>query len=80
MRHARATFVKVSLDGGTSHLRLRIEDDGQGIDETDLQRRSGHLGLVGMRERAQVIGAKLTVERGAVAGTVVELTLEAEVA
>lgn len=80
VRHARATFVKVSLDGGTSHLRLRIEDDGQGIDETDLQRRSGHLGLVGMRERAQVIGAKLTVERGTVAGTVVELTLEAEVA
>ena len=78
VRHARATFVKVSLDGGTSHLRLRIEDDGQGIDESDLQRRSGHLGLVGMRERAHVIGAKLTVERGAVAGTVVELTLEAE--
>lgn len=76
VRHAQAMRVTVSLDGDAGHLRLRIEDNGKGIGDEDLQGRPGHLGIVGMRERAATIGAQLLVERGASGGTVVELTLE----
>jgi PAS domain S-box-containing protein len=77
LRHAQASFVKVSLDGDAAHLRLRVEDDGHGIHVSDLAGRPGHLGLVGMRERAAAIGAHLTVASGMGGGTVVELTREA---
>jgi signal transduction histidine kinase len=41
-------------------LRLRVTDDGPGMDEATLQfGKPGHFGLHGMRERAQRIGAKL---------------------
>jgi len=76
VRHAEASRVKVSLDGGADHLCLRVEDDGKGIEDDDMLGRPGHLGIVGMRERAETIGAQLVVERGALKGTVVELTLE----
>lgn len=76
VRHAQATRVRVSLDGDAGHLRMRIEDNGKGIEDDDLHGRSGHLGIVGMRERAAAIGADLLVERGAAGGTVVELTRE----
>ena len=76
VRHAQATRVRVSLDGDAGHLRMRIEDNGKGIEDDDLQGRPGHLGIVGMRERAAAIGADLLVERGAAGGTVVELTRE----
>ena len=76
LRHAQGTCIRVALDGDPGHLSLRIEDDGVGLEPASLQGRPGHLGMVGMRERAAAIGARLVVERGAQGGTVVALTLE----
>jgi hypothetical protein len=76
LRHAQGTCIRVALDGDPGHLSLRIEDDGVGLEPDNLQGRPGHLGMVGMRERAAAIGARLVVERGAQGGTVVALTLE----
>jgi signal transduction histidine kinase len=76
LRHAQGTCIRVALDGDPGHLSLRIEDDGVGLEPANLQGRPGHLGMVGMRERAAAIGARLVVERGAQGGTVVALTLE----
>lgn len=80
--HAQAQRIEVELRYSTSELRVRVRDDGAGIDPSILGQkgRAGHFGLKGMRERAEQIGGKLEVwsERGA--GTEIELTLPASVA
>ncbi len=61
--HAGATAIDVTLTYGRRHLRLTIHDDGGGIPDAILKKggREGHYGLVGMRERAEQIGARLAV-------------------
>lgn len=74
-RHARAKRVVIGLlhEAGEV-LRLRIADDGQGFDPTEVDaRRTGGLGLLGMRERMHMIGAALQIRSDA-SGTVVEIT------
>jgi signal transduction histidine kinase/ligand-binding sensor domain-containing protein len=78
-RHAQANRIEVELYYDVRHLRLRIRDDGKGI-ESDLVRkegRTGHFGLHGMRERAKLIGAKLELWSQISSGTEVELTMPA---
>ena len=60
-------------------LRVRVRDDGKGIDPEVLRAegREGHFGLRGMRERAKLAGGKLTVWSGLDAGTEVELSIPA---
>ncbi len=76
LQHADAATVRLLVHGGPGRLDLRIEDDGRGIDEAALAGRPGHLGLVGMRERAAAIGASCTVQRNAAGGTRVRLLWE----
>jgi signal transduction histidine kinase len=63
-------------------LRLRIRDDGKGIDSKVLKEggTEGHFGLRGIRERAQRIGATLDVWSKASAGTEAQLIVPAPVA
>jgi signal transduction histidine kinase len=63
-------------------LRLRIRDDGKGIDPKVLKEggSAGHWGLRGVRERAERIGAQLDFWSEAGAGTEVQLTVPASVA
>ncbi len=77
LRHAGAARVQVRVGGGPGRLRISVEDDGRGIDDTELAGRPGHLGLVGMRERALAIGARCTVRRNAQGGTTVNLQWDA---
>jgi signal transduction histidine kinase len=79
VRHAQARLIQVDIHYDDRHLELRIRDDGKGIDEAILQRRgvSGHWGLPGMRERAELIGGRLAVRSRLGAGTEVELSLPA---
>jgi signal transduction histidine kinase len=73
LRHAGASQVWLVLSGDGRRLELRVEDDGRGIADNDRNGRPGHLGLVGMRERAASIGARLSVERRPEGGTIVRL-------
>jgi signal transduction histidine kinase len=78
-RHAQARHVEVEIRYGNEQFRLRVRDDGKGIDPAVLSHhgREGHYGLPGMRERATVIGGKLTIWSAADAGTEVELSIPA---
>lgn len=60
IRHAGAQHIRLQLDGQPDQLTLHIEDDGRGM-PVDERPPPGHLGLVGMRERALAIGARLQV-------------------
>lgn len=60
-RHAQANQVWVRLEEKNSHLELEIRDDGQGFDPASASG-GGHYGLLGMRERARLVGGTLTVD------------------
>jgi signal transduction histidine kinase/ligand-binding sensor domain-containing protein len=78
-RHARASRVEVGILYEERQLRVRIRDDGSGIAPSVLchERREGHWGLPGMRERARCIGAEMDIRSEAGAGTEVELRIPA---
>jgi signal transduction histidine kinase len=80
-RHAQASKIEAEITYGERHLRLRIRDDGKGIDPKLLDAgRDGHWGLPGMRERAQQIGAQLEMWSEGRVGTEVELRIPSSVA
>lgn len=76
LRHAGARTLTVRLEGDAQHLSLSVQDDGAGMSESRRAGAPGHLGLVGMRERAAAIGARLSVTAAPGRGTQVSLTLE----
>ena len=77
-RHADARQVAVDMRYEDEHFRLRVRDDGKGIDPADLspQGRMRHFGVRGMRERAAALGGTLEVSSEG-AGTDVELSVPA---
>ena len=72
-RHARAKRVRVSLEQDGERATARVEDDGAGFDPA-LASGRGHVGLVGMQERARMLGGDLRIESRPGGGT--KLTLE----
>ncbi|MGO9437775.1 MAG: two-component regulator propeller domain-containing protein [Terracidiphilus sp.] len=80
-RHAKAHRIEAEIRYDEDTLRLRIRDDGKGIDLKILQGDGGgHWGLRGVRERAQRIGAKLDVWSEAGAGAEFQLNVPAAIA
>jgi len=69
-RHAHATEVSVRLTHSDSHLTLEVQDNGRGMDEAQLTA-GRSLGIVGMRERALLVGAELTIRSTPGDGTTV---------
>lgn len=59
-RHAEASAIDIEISANQKSMRLLCRDDGRGIDPTILRGgKTGHWGLLGMRERAAKIGAQL---------------------
>jgi signal transduction histidine kinase len=73
VKHAAARQVTLSIDRTAAGLRLRIVDDGRGFEAASVP--DGHLGLAGMRARAEKIGATLDVITRPGAGTTIEVTV-----
>lgn len=77
-KHARARTVSVTLTRDERGLRLVVEDDGCGFDPAATCRRRvepGGLGLVGMEERAALLGGALAIESRPNSGTTVVVTI-----
>jgi PAS domain S-box-containing protein len=77
-KHAAATKVDVELRSVGAGCRVRIQDDGRGFDVEATDSKPGHLGLVSMRERAQIAGGWWLVRSPAEGGTAVEFWLPFE--
>ncbi|HEX5825645.1 MAG TPA: PAS domain S-box protein, partial [Candidatus Limnocylindrales bacterium] len=73
VKHAAARQVWLTLDRRGDGLLLAIRDDGKGFDASAVP--EGHLGLAGMRARADKIGATLTVTSRPAEGTVIEVVV-----
>jgi signal transduction histidine kinase len=73
VKHAAARQATLSIDHGRGGIRLRISDDGKGFDAAAVA--DGHLGLAGMRARAEKVGATLEVSSRAGVGTTIEVVV-----
>ena len=80
--HAHAKRIDVEIRYAERQLRLRVRDNGKGIDPKILKEggRAGHHGLPGMQERARLAGGKLTIFSRLDFGTLVELGIPASFA
>ena len=74
--HAEASLIRVVLEGDATSLTLDVIDDGKGISSELRQGRPGHLGVVGMRERALSIGARFSLTAVPGGGTQARLRWE----
>jgi signal transduction histidine kinase len=81
-RHAQARKIELEIHYDERQLRLRIRDDGKGMEARVLDGagRPGHWGLRGMRERAKAIGGNLELWSNLESGTEIELTIPASIA
>lgn len=77
LTHSEGLHVEVEITYDPRQFRLRVRDDGRGIEPEILKEggRPDHWGLQGMRERAQKIGAQLNLWSRAETGTEVELVV-----
>jgi signal transduction histidine kinase/ligand-binding sensor domain-containing protein len=81
-QHANASEIEAEIRYEDRAFRLRVRDDGNGIDPKVLRAggRTGHWGLTGMRERAKRIGGQLEIWSETGAGTEVELSIPSTIA
>lgn len=71
VKHANAERAVFRLWAAADGLRMSVTDDGTGFDPEHVPR--GHLGLLGMRQRAELAGARLTIDSARDEGTRVEI-------
>jgi PAS domain S-box-containing protein len=74
IRYAKATDVYIDLHGGHAELQLLVRDNGIGFDVVAAQRRAakgGSLGILGMQERAMLVGGQCVVESTPGQGTTI---------
>jgi two-component system, NarL family, sensor histidine kinase UhpB len=72
-RHSHARAARVEIEPRDGHVELTVRDDGRGFAAGEIPDGSG---LRGMRERAVLVGAALTIESDAGRGTTVRLRLD----
>jgi PAS domain S-box-containing protein len=70
-RHSKATSVRIELSVDKPNVVLTVTDNGRGITEDEILAPQS-LGLLGMRERAEVLGGRFTVEGKPGAGSVLK--------
>ena len=70
-RHAKANRVTVSLRVADGAVRVEVHDDGKSFPVADLLtvNANGRLGLIGMRERVEMVGGRFSIESSAQKGT-----------
>jgi len=61
IRHAKATKVEVRLAGANGHVMLEVKDNGRGISRAQIHNTKS-IGLLGIRERAALLGGTLRIE------------------
>jgi PAS domain S-box-containing protein len=76
VKHANASNATIRIWREGDRVRLSVTDDGSGFDPGAVPR--GHLGLIGMRQRVDLVGGELRVESRAGDGTLIEASVPAD--
>ncbi len=74
LKHAAATAVGLVVERGEDQLRVRIKDDGKGFDH-DATMAPWQLGLIGIRERLDLIDGTLSIEAATPTGMILIVTV-----
>jgi signal transduction histidine kinase len=78
LQHANARNIHVLLSYEQQRLRVRVQDNGSGINEETLNLgRPGHYGITGMKERTERLGGSISIRSRIGEGTEVDLTIPA---
>ena len=72
-QHANATSLRVELRLVPERVQLVVEDDGKGFRTNQIP--DGHFGLIGMKERAKLLGGKINISSTLQVGTIIEVTI-----
>src|SRR3984893_13022620 len=76
LQHAHARKIHVLLSYGEQQLRIRVQDNGRGINEETLNLgRPGHYGIAGMHERAERLGGSISIRSRTGKGTEIDLSV-----
>jgi PAS domain S-box-containing protein len=73
-KHAEARHVEVTLGKDREHMTLAVSDDGRGF-SPQAPRKPASFGLLGLRERAALLGGDVSIESAPGRGTIVEMRL-----
>jgi signal transduction histidine kinase len=73
-RHAKASRVDITLSQNADDVIVEVRDDGKGFDSADAARKKS-FGLLGMRERAAVLGGNIDITSVPRQGTVVSVRI-----
>jgi signal transduction histidine kinase len=76
-KHAKAKSVEVILEKRDDLIVLIVADDGKGFNIKDIKNRSKGIGLIGMKERAELMGGTLEIESAAGKGTTIYVRIQA---
>lgn len=76
VHHSNAKNLYIKLGAANHDLELLVKDDGIGFHPQANLTPAGHFGLVGMKERAQLVGGELTITSHPNDGTVVQLIIK----
>jgi signal transduction histidine kinase len=74
VRHAKATKVNITLKEEADGLVLEIQDNGKGISESDVKKKNS-FGLLGMKERAWLLGGRVDVQGVQGKGTTIKVKI-----
>jgi signal transduction histidine kinase len=76
-QHAKATTVSVEITEKPNAVAMRIKDDGRSFDVARVldSRRNKRLGLIGMRERVEMVGGTFAIESAPGLGTAISVQL-----
>ena len=74
-RHADASCVEIALSRDGDRVSMRIADDGRGFDHSPTNATATSFGLIGISERAALLGGRLRVESAPGMGTAIEVEL-----
>jgi signal transduction histidine kinase len=77
-RHAGVADVMVRFRADADMLIIHVEDRGRGFDPTVVKKSTGSSGLIGMEERAMLLGGRLNVQSAPGAGTTITVELPIE--
>jgi signal transduction histidine kinase len=75
VRHANATRIDVELSCENGNLRLQVRDNGRGFDAESVQAQAVGLGLIGIKERAILVGGRTKIVSSPNKGTTIEICL-----
>jgi two-component system sensor histidine kinase DegS len=78
IKHAQAGSAKVRIEFAAAGVTVLVEDDGKGFEMTEGELPTGHYGIMGMRERMQLLNGKLSIKSAPRRGTRVMISVPLE--